>query len=147
MASRLAALLALLVSLASARESGLVEAEGSLQAVHIAGQVQIRWVDAKGRHVLTVDSNERFPEGLPADAELTVLDADASFRCGGALLLAIPGTIFSAGESKGVEYVFVRQGELAVKRRDGTTVLNRQNPHVSYRRGRRVEDPAQWHLR
>jgi quercetin dioxygenase-like cupin family protein len=139
--------LALFAAAPSRAEDPAVEASGdSIEALHIAGQVQIRWTDAKGSHVLTVGSRDWFPDGLPADAELTVLDADATFRCGGALLTALTGTIFSAGASKGVEYIFVRQGELEVKLRGETKVLNRLNPRLSFRRRRPKEDPASYHL-
>ena len=114
-----------------------VRAKNCIRPLQILGQVQIKYVDSDGAHVIYLDSRDYFIDDLPADAEIQVLDADAQFECGGARINAISGTIFSGAEAKGREYLYVRQGELTVEFDGKLLVLDKERHSLSFPKSHR----------
>src|SRR5581483_5462997 len=117
-----------------------IKAKNPLRPLQITGQLQIRYVDGKGAHVQFLDARHYLDDELPSDAEITVLGGDALFECGGAQINAISGTIFSAGEAKGREYLFVKQGELSIEIDGKIVTLDRDRHSFSFPKVRRQVD-------
>lgn len=130
--TRLATCLFLFVTTSFSYAAEPVKARSTIRVLQVSGQIQIKYSDDEGDHVIYLDSRHYQLEDLPADAQFVVLGGDAQFECGGALINAISGTIFSAGEAKGWEHLFVRQGELVVDVDGKTTVLDRDRYSMTY---------------
>lgn len=107
-------------------------ARGCLEAMDVPGEVQIKYADKVGRHALYFDNRFYFPQDLPFDAKILVLRGDAVFSCGGARIDALPGTIFTAGVYKGMEYVYLRAGELTITIGAQTTTLDSDHHTFSF---------------